>query len=118
VKQVDYIGLVSGNTIDKFQALNLTAVKSTVVDAPYVEEFPVVLECKVIHTIEIGLHIMFVGQIMDLKADSSVLSDRGFPDIKKVKPIVFDVGTRGYHAVGARLGKAFSIGKDCKKKID
>src|SRR5512137_788409 len=38
-KQVDYLGLVSGRNADKFAAAKLTPVPSTVVDAPYIEEF-------------------------------------------------------------------------------
>src|SRR5512137_2740717 len=38
-KQADYIGLVSGRNINKFDTLKLTPVRSRVVDAPYVREF-------------------------------------------------------------------------------
>ena len=66
VKEADYIGLASGRDVDKFAATGLTPVKSDLVDAPYVKEFPLILECKVIHTIEIGLHTEFIGEIMDV----------------------------------------------------
>jgi flavin reductase (DIM6/NTAB) family NADH-FMN oxidoreductase RutF len=82
------------------------------VDAPYVQEFPLVLECKVIHTLEIGLHTLFVGEILDVKAEESVLGEKGLPDIEKVKPIIFGPEIRTYHGVGPYLGKAFSIGKE------
>ena len=55
--------MASGNRVDKFAAAKLTPAKSILVDAPYVEEFPLVLECKVIHIIEIGLHTQFIGEI-------------------------------------------------------
>jgi len=42
--------------MDKFSTTKLTPVKSDIVDAPYVKGFPMVLECKVIKIIEIGLH--------------------------------------------------------------
>jgi len=48
VKEVDYFGLVSGRDTDKFAATKLTPVRSQVVNAPYVKEFPLVLECKLI----------------------------------------------------------------------
>jgi len=65
----------------------------------------------VIHTIEIGLHTQFIGQIVDVKADEAVLDDKGAPDLMKLKPIVFGPEIRAYHGVGAYLGKAFSIGR-------
>lgn len=107
----DYFGLVSGKNVDKFVATGLTPVRGDVVDAPYVEEFPMVLECKLIQTVEIGLHTQFIGEIMDVKADESVLNERGLPDIEKIRPFVFCPELRNYHKIGGCLGEAFSIGR-------
>ena len=46
-----------------------------------------------------------------MKADQAVLHEDGLPDILKLKPLVYDVAHRGYHAVGALVGTAFSDGK-------
>src|SRR3989304_1125384 len=89
VKAADYIGLVSGREENKFDATGLTPVRSTLVDAPYVAEFPLVLECRLLHTLEIGLHTQFVGEILDVKADETVLGDDGLPQIEKIKPLIF-----------------------------
>ncbi len=110
-KQADYFGLVSGKKEDKFSAAGLTPVRSELVDAPYVQEFPLVLECKLLHTFELGLHTQFVGEIVDVKADEEVLGEAGLPDMEKVRPMIFAPETRGYHGVGRFLGEAFSIGK-------
>jgi len=110
-KEADYSGTVSGKNTDKFMATGLTPVRSDLVDAPYVKEFPVVLECRLLHTLEIGLHTQFIGEIIDVKADESVLGDNGMPDILKIKPLVFDPGNTGYYGIGTSIGKAFSIGK-------
>ena len=111
VKEGDYVGTVSGRTVDKFATTKLTPVRSELVDAPYIEEFPVIIECKLLQTIEIGLHTQFIGEIADIKADESVVDGQGMPDMAKVKPLVFDTGQGAYYAVGERIGKAFSIGK-------
>jgi flavin reductase (DIM6/NTAB) family NADH-FMN oxidoreductase RutF len=111
VGEADYFGLVSGKEEDKFSGTGLTPVKSDLVNAPYVQEFPLVLECTVLHTLEIGLHTQFVGEIMDVKADEAVLGEKGLPDIEKVRPLLYAPETQGYYAVGEYLGKAFSIGK-------
>jgi len=87
-------------------------VKSDLVDAPYVAECPLILECRVIHTLEIGLHTQFVGEILDVKADLEVLGEGGLPDIDKVKPIIFGPEIRTYHGIGSYLGRAFEVGKD------
>jgi flavin reductase (DIM6/NTAB) family NADH-FMN oxidoreductase RutF len=109
VKIADYWGIASGRDVDKFTKAGLTPVASNLVDAPYVEEFPVVMECKVIHTIEIGLHTQFIGEILDIKVDESVLGPTGNPDGGKLGLFVL---LDGYRGIGTYLGKAFSIGKE------
>jgi flavin reductase (DIM6/NTAB) family NADH-FMN oxidoreductase RutF len=109
--EADYVGIASGRDVDKFAVAGLTPIRSTLVDAPYAEEFPVVLECRLLHTLEIGIHTQFIGEIMDVKADRSTLSEDGLPDILKIQPLVFDTAHRGYHMVGPLIGQAFSVGK-------
>lgn len=115
VAEADYAGIVSGRDADKFAACGWTAVKSELVDAPYVDETPLVLECRLLHTLEIGLHTMFVGEIVDVKADESVLGAKGYPDITKVRPMIWDTAHMGYYGLGEYLGKAWNIGKTIGK---
>lgn len=112
VKEADYCGIASGREVDKFAKCGFTAVRSDLVDAPYVQECPLVLECKVIHTVEIGLHTQFIGEILDVKADPGVLGEKGLPDIEKIRPLIFGPEIRTYHGIGAYIGQAFAIGKD------
>jgi flavin reductase (DIM6/NTAB) family NADH-FMN oxidoreductase RutF len=111
-KETDYFGIASGKKVDKFSATGLTPVKSDLVDAPYVKEFPLIIECKVIKIVESGLHTQFIGEIMDVKADSSVLNEKNLPDIEKMKPIIWNIAGMTYHKVGKPIGQAFSIGKE------
>jgi flavin reductase (DIM6/NTAB) family NADH-FMN oxidoreductase RutF len=115
VKEADYFGMTSAKTADKFVVTGLTPVKSDLIDAPYVKEFPLVLECKVIKIVEIGLHTEFIGEVIDVKADSTVLNEKGLPEIEKIKPIIWNPAGMSYHAVGKPVGHAFSIGKDIRK---
>ena len=112
VREADYFGIASGRTVDKFEKTGLTPVRGDFVDAPYVQEFPLAMECRLLHTLEIGLHTLFVGEILDVKVDDDVIALKGLPDIEKIRPIVFAPETRAYHGIGAYLGKAFSIGKE------
>jgi len=111
VEVADYFGIVSGKDVDKFAVTGLTPVRSELVDAPYIAEFPFSLECKVIHTIEIGVHIQFIGEIVDIKADESMLGSDGRLDIEKVRPILFAPGDSAYYGIGKYCGQAFSVGK-------
>lgn len=114
LKQADYFGTVSGKNEDKLAVSALTALKGDFVDAPYLKEFPLVIECKVLKTVEIGIHTEFIGEIMDVKADESVIGSDGAPDIEKLKPAIFTPESRNYYGVGRKLGKAFSIGRPSK----
>ncbi len=116
VKEADYFGIVSGKSENKFARAGLTPVKAETVNAPYVKEFPLILECKVIHTIEIGLHTQFVGQVLDVKVDEEYLTPKGYPDIEKIKPFLFAVEASGYYGLGPYLGDAFSVGRGIQKK--
>jgi len=111
VKEVDYFGLVSGRSLDKFAATKLTPVKSKLVDAPYVKEFPLVMECKLVHVAELGLHTQFVGEVIDAKANESIIGEGGAIDIKKLKPLVFTPDTQDYYGIGGYKGKVFTAGK-------
>jgi flavin reductase (DIM6/NTAB) family NADH-FMN oxidoreductase RutF len=111
VREADYFGIASGKTEDKLAATGLTAIRSDLVDAPYVKEFPLVLECRLEHIFELGLHTQFVGEILDVKADEEVLGDGGLVDLEKLLPITFAPEVRTYYGLGKCLGKAFSIGK-------
>jgi len=112
VRQADYFGMTSGRDTDKFAASGLTAVGSECVAAPYVSEFPLILECKLVQTIELGLHTQFVGEVIDVKIEETALTPDGQVDIRKINPILYATGTKEYYGVGEFLAKAFSVGRD------
>ncbi len=115
VVEADYFGMASGRDGDKFAAAGLTPVRSELVDAPYVAECPLVLECKLLHTLEIGLHTEFVGEVLDVKADESVLDEKGAPDIARIQPLIFAPGNRAYFKVGEFVAQAFSVGRQIQE---
>jgi flavin reductase (DIM6/NTAB) family NADH-FMN oxidoreductase RutF len=111
VDQADYIGMVSGAKEDKFAITGLTAVRGEFVEAPYVKEFPLVLECKVIDVAELGVHVQFVGEVLDVKADRACLDDTGKVDGTKLRPVIFGPDDGAYFGLGPLLAKAFSAGR-------
>ncbi len=111
VKEADYFGIVSGRSENKFAKTGLTPIKSELVDAPYIKEFPLILECKVVNIVEIGMHTQFIGEILDVKCDENALGKDGLPDIEKIKPILYDPEVCTYHGIGKCLGRAFFIGR-------
>ena len=110
VGEADFLGTASGRDTDKLAALRLTAVPSDLVDAPYIGEFPLVLECRVIHTFEIGLHTQFVGEILDVKAEAEVIGENGLPDPLLVAPVTYAPEVRRYFGIGEEIGRAGAAG--------
>ncbi len=111
VKEADYCGLVSGRDVDKFAAAGLTPVRSGLVDAPYVQEFPFIIECKLLQHVEIGLHTQFIGEIVDVKVEDAVVGENGAPVIDRLRPFFYVPGSGFYYAAGQQIGKAHSIGR-------
>ncbi len=114
VAEADFVGMVSGSKVDKFAATGLTAVASDVVDAPYVAEFPLVLECKVIEEIDLGSHHLFVGEILDVKVDDAIVDERGKVDGSRLRPMSYGCEEGLYYELGAVVGKAFDVGRRFK----
>ncbi len=117
MRQADFLGMASGRDGDKLETLDLAHTKSEVVDAPIIDAFPLVLECKVVHVQELGLHTMFVGEVLDVKADERVLNEKNHLVMESLQPIAFIPEVRTYHGLGPALGRAFDAGKSCKPEM-
>ena len=116
LREADFAGLASGRECDKFQETRLTSEKSQLVNAPLVKEFPYALECRLVKQVELGLHTMFIGEIVGMVADSEVLSPNNIPDIEKVRPLLWgSFGNMAYFGIGEKLGNAFSAGYALKR---
>jgi flavin reductase (DIM6/NTAB) family NADH-FMN oxidoreductase RutF len=117
VAETDFAGMVSGKKYDKFAVCGFTAVNAEFVDAPYIAECPVILECSLTHHQRIGTHTVVIAEIRDVKADEDCLDASGkFPDIEKILPIIFDCGSKSYYGIGKKIGQGWSIGKSLFKK--
>jgi len=112
VREADYFGLASGRSEDKLSVVGFSPRKAELVDAPYLDEASLVLECNLLTMVEIGLHTQFIGEIMDVKAEESVMGESGLPEMERVKPMVFAPEIRKYFGIGRSLGPAFSVGKE------
>ncbi|MDL2261527.1 flavin reductase family protein, partial [Methanimicrococcus sp. OttesenSCG-928-J09] len=104
-KEADYFGIESGREVDKIAAAGLTAVRAEKVNAPYIKEFPMHLECKLTDRMNLGSHFVLIGQIVDVKADEEILDHKDSIEIQKLKPIVYSPTDRNYYKVGEEIGK-------------
>jgi flavin reductase (DIM6/NTAB) family NADH-FMN oxidoreductase RutF len=114
VKQVvvtDHCGLVSG--VDEDKSTIFRSFYGKLKTAPLAEECPVNIECKLFKTIDCGSHILHIGEVVEIHADTSCITD-GKLDIGKINPIIYAQFT--YFGVGKQVDKAFFAGKKFKKK--
>ncbi len=110
VKACDYLGIVSGNKAPgKVAKSGFTAVKSAFVDAPVMEELPLVFECELVSMNEENCNV--IGRIVNCGVDESALTD-GKPDAAKMRPICFDPCLHVYRLMGEVVAEAFSCGKE------
>lgn len=107
----DFCGLVSGDRYDKFSFSGLTPKRGQFVDAPIVGEFPICMECSLLHIFEIGSHDLFVGEILASWVNETCLEADGSVNAHKVSPLVFAPGEAYYYSLGPSVGRAFNIGK-------
>ena len=106
----DYVGVESAKKVpDKFAKAGFHATKSTFVDAPLIDELPMALECK-LKSFDNGI---LVGEIVNVNADESVLTD-GKIDPAKLKPITYDPVNNTYIGLGNVVGAAFKDGLKLK----
>lgn len=92
VSYVKFAGKYSGKDMNKFAETGLTPIRAEYVNAPYVKEFPIVLECKVTEFHDLGSHRQFIGEVVDAKIDESLLNENGKVNMDLFKPIVYAQG--------------------------
>lgn len=114
VVEADYFGIVSANnTPNKFEKSGLTSVKSKLVDAPIIQEFPICMECEFIEYQDGKYGCGVIGKIANVSADERIISNDKV-DITKLEAIAFDPYTLGYYKVTERVGNAFKDGSKLK----
>ena len=113
VLPADYVGMVSANDVpDKLAKTGWTVQKGEFVNAPIIQELPLVLECKLI-SYNTDTEIC-MGEVVNVNVDERILDKNGKIDLTKFEPICYDCGTHGYYKFGERVGKAFFDGLKLK----
>lgn len=106
----DYCGVKSGRDVDKFKEMKLTKGKGQVVNAPIIEESPVNLECKVTEVKELGVHHMFLAEIVAVNVDDKYMDENNKFHLEQADLVAYSHGS--YYALGDLLGTfGFSVRK-------
>jgi flavin reductase (DIM6/NTAB) family NADH-FMN oxidoreductase RutF len=112
IVEVDWMGLVSGKDEDKSSVFGIRF--GALENAPIIEEAQLAMECRLRDVYDIGTHDVFIAEVVESWASEEVLVE-GKPDMSKVKPILFDMSGPSYYAVGEKIGRPWSIGKQYRK---
>ena len=113
-RATDWCGCRSGAKYNKWKEMGLTPMPATVVKAPVLAEAPLSIECKVKQIIELGVHHMFIAEVVNVMADERFIDpETGAFSFKKSNPIVYSHGH--YFKMGEAIGK-FGWSVEKKKK--
>ena len=115
--EADFFGIATGNKMpDKFERSGLHATKSSHVNAPIIEEFPVAMECELLEIVQTeNLHAV-IGKIVNACADEEIVDEKGKVDPSQINALIFDQFQNGYYVVGEKVGKAWNAGAHLMKK--
>lgn len=77
VKAVDYCGVKPGRKFDKIKEMGFTMKEGTNVNAAYIDECPVAIECKVKSITALGTHDMFVAEVVGSHINEDLMDEKG-----------------------------------------
>ena len=113
-REVDYCGIASGAKVDKIAACGFEIFRGET-GAPLIGQCPVNLECRMLHRLDLGCHLLVVGEIIQVHVSEECTTD-GKPDPAKIDPLIYVTGTgKTYAGLGETVAKAFSAGRDIGK---
>jgi flavin reductase (DIM6/NTAB) family NADH-FMN oxidoreductase RutF len=89
---VDGCGTLSGKQLNKFEHFGLTPVRGTLEHAPLIDECPISMECLLEQTLTLGTHSLFIGRVVQVYVDPSILDDQGKADLSRFSLLGFFSG--------------------------
>jgi len=99
----DRCGSTSGRDVDKFELCRLTPEESQEVSVPAIAECPVHLECRLVKSLELGSHELFLGEVVRVAAREDLIDERGDIDLERMKAIIYSTADHYYWSLGKRL---------------
>jgi flavin reductase (DIM6/NTAB) family NADH-FMN oxidoreductase RutF len=111
--ETDYCGIMTGKKTDK--AALFDVFYGELKTAPMIRQCPVNMELRLHDVLDFSTHDIFVGELVQTYADESVLAG-GHIDIARLKPLLFDMASKKYWALGAPLGDCWNAGKALKSR--
>ncbi|MCX7831654.1 MAG: flavin reductase family protein [Actinobacteria bacterium] len=112
IREVDICGTVSGNNADKFELTGLTPLAAQMVKGHWIKECPVNIEARVKQIINLGVHDLFLAEVLGVFVDAEYLdSSKRRPDYEKINALAYC--PERYVVTGSVVGRyGFTIKED------
>ncbi len=107
-REIDLLGRLSGQDVDKFEQARLTAAPAKEVKAPTVLEASISIECKVQEVLRLGSHDLYVGRVVATHVEELVIKDDKL-NVEALRPILF--AADAYWALGRKIGRMGETGR-------
>ena len=109
----DYCGIMTGKKTDK--AALFDVFYGELETAPMIRECPVNMELALHDVLDFETHDIFVGRLVQTYAADDVHRE-GVIDVARLKPLLFDMASKQYWALGSSLGQCWGAGKALKRQ--
>ena len=100
----DWCGVKSGKDVNKFEEMQLTPIMADIVHAPYIDEAPLCIECRVREIVPLGTHDMFIADVVNILADEKYIDSQTQAfRLQDSNLLVYSHGN--YYETGKPIGK-------------
>jgi flavin reductase (DIM6/NTAB) family NADH-FMN oxidoreductase RutF len=113
VVETDYCGIMTGKNTDK--AILFDVFYGELKTAPMIQECKICMECRLERIVDFPNNDVFIGEIVQTFVDESILSEKNV-DVSKVKPLLFDMNSKKYWALGGEIATCWNIGRQLKSE--
>ena len=104
IRKADHCGITSGKGSDKFADTGLTPVSAEKVAPPLIGECSVSMECRLTEIVPLGIHDMFLGEIVATHVTDEAFDADGNIRMEIINPLGYSPIDRTYRAIGDALG--------------
>jgi len=113
VRELDFCGITSGAKVDKVKVCKFKVFYGHLKTAPLIEQCPVNLECQVVQILNLGSPSFVIGEVKGTYVSDDCLTN-GKPDVRKIRPMIFNLEQSEYYAFGEFIARAYQAGKELK----
>ena len=103
LEATEFCGTKSGLHYDKFAECKLTPIPASKVNAPLIKECPINMECKTTEIVKVGVHDLFIAEVLAVHMDESTLDENGRFDPSKAVLFSYLPVNGQYWSLGKQL---------------